>query len=261
MLLEHEFMLRKREDAHFSLRSFASQLDIDPTSLSRIMKNSRQATEGTFKKIAARLALSPRQVQLLSRHILAKRGRPSTKNPVVTVEPPSFTAVDHDTFMAISHWYYLAILELTYLKDFQPKTRWISQKLGVTVAEVKTAVETLQRLGFLLIDEAGWHDRFTYFSSIEQNYTSTALKSLQRQILKKAVVALDTMPIEERDQTSATFSIDSQLLPEARAIIKRFRREIAQLTDQSASKDSVYQLSISLFPLTITPNKKVRKIK
>jgi hypothetical protein len=47
----------------------------------------------------------------------------------------------------ISDWYHFAILDLTRLDDFQPEPAWVSRKLGLTVSEVKIAVERLLRLG------------------------------------------------------------------------------------------------------------------
>jgi uncharacterized protein (TIGR02147 family) len=79
---------------------------------------------------------------------------------------------------------------------------------------------------------------------------------MQKQILTQALVALEEVPIEKRDQTSMTMAIDSSLIPEAKLRITRFRRELSSFLENGKKKDQVYQLALSLFPLTQIEDKK-----
>jgi hypothetical protein len=47
-----------------------------------------------------------------------------------------------------------------------------------------------------------------------------------------------------------TMAIDRRRLPEAIEMITRFRRELGLFLEQDERKTDVYQLSISLFPVT-----------
>jgi hypothetical protein len=55
--------------------------------------------------------------------------------------------------------------------------------------------------------------------------------------------------VEERDHTSIMMATDSKRLEEAKKMIKRFRRRLCSFMEQCESKNSIYQLSISFFPI------------
>jgi len=156
-----------------------------------------------------------------------------------------------DAFQVISDWYHYAILELISIKGFQPNSKWIAPKLGITVSEVNIAVERLQRLGLLKIcDDGKWINGSGSNTTTGNAYSATAFRRLQRDVLKMALNALEEVPMEVRDQTSMTMAIDSSQLPEARIRIKKFRRNLCQFLQESGPRDQVYQLGISLYPIT-----------
>lgn len=80
-------------------------------------------------------------------------------------------------------------------------------------------------------------------------FTATAFRNLQKQILQKAIEALETTPLEKRDQSALTMAMDSKLMPEVRARIKAFRREMAEFQERSKTCDQVYHLSVSFYPV------------
>ena len=62
--------------------------------------------------------------------------------------------------------------------------------------------------------------------------------------------------MERRDQTSMTMAIDTKLLPQAKEKIKKFRRDMDRLLQSSDTKDEVYHLSVSLYPVTKTTDRR-----
>lgn len=80
--------------------------------------------------------------------------------------------------------------------------------------------------------------------------TSKAHREHQKQILEGAIDALENTSIEVRSQSSMTIAIDTNNLDAAKELIKNFRREMGRLLSSSSQLDEVYQLSISLYPLT-----------
>jgi len=87
-------------------------------------------------------------------------------------------------------------------------------------------------------------------SSILNIPTSRAHRNQQRQILEKAIDALELEPIKRRSQSSMTFAIDSTKIDEAKELIKKFRRDLGRFLSASENLDEVYHLSISLYPVT-----------
>jgi uncharacterized protein (TIGR02147 family) len=67
--------------------------------------------------------------------------------------------------------------------------------------------------------------------------------------LEKAICSLENDPIEIRNMSGMTMSIDSKNIPLAKKLIDECMQQISRLLRSGKSSD-VYQLQVSLFPLT-----------
>jgi uncharacterized protein (TIGR02147 family) len=78
---------------------------------------------------------------------------------------------------------------------------------------------------------------------------SEAIRQYHRQLLKRALDALDFQPVQERDITGISFSCDTK-------DIEAIRREISEFQDRMIAKyhrsrgNEVYHLETALFRLT-----------
>jgi uncharacterized protein (TIGR02147 family) len=250
LFLQAELVRRCQANPKYSLRAFARLLGLESSALSKILNGKRAVSPATLKRIARQLALTPAELQSYQATLAETRGR-QKKSPLHTHAAPDYRQVTLDHFQIISDWYHFAILELIAVKDFQPKLAWIARSLGISLAEAQAAVERLQRLEYLEITPQGkWIDRAGEVTNIRTDFTATAMRRFQHQILAKAITALEETPIAARDHTGMTMAIDSSLLPEAREKITRFRRELCAFLQSGRKKNSVYQLGIALYPLT-----------
>jgi uncharacterized protein (TIGR02147 family) len=134
---------------------------------------------------------------------------------------------------------------------FKSDTKWVSKALGITVSEVNIAIERLQRLGFLRIDNKGrWHDESGNITTVGNAFTTNAFKKMQRQILEKALLALEEVSLENRSQSSITLAVDSRMLPKIEEQIKVFRRKLVKNIESNGNYNQVFNLSISFYPIT-----------
>jgi uncharacterized protein (TIGR02147 family) len=152
----------------------------------------------------------------------------------------------------MSDWYHYAILELIKIENFPHTTFDFSRALGITKSEANIAVERMLRIGLLRIDS---NDRYYesnsgFATNISGNLTSIGAKQLQKQILEQSAEALMNVSIELRNHTSMTMAIDPKLMPEAIERIKKFRRELSEFLETNGAPTEVYQMSLSLFPVT-----------
>ena len=244
--LRTELVRRCKANPRYSLRAFANLLKMESSALSKILNGKRKVTPKTLQRIADPLALGPAEVQAFLEQLSSTNSRRKTTKPAV----PHYHRIAIDQFQVISEWYHLAILELIAVDDFTPDLKWIARALGLPFAETLSAVERLQRLGLLQISPEGkWTDCAGNMTNIRSDYTATALRKMQSQILSLALNALEEVPLDLRNNTGMTMAIDRDLLPEAKKRITAFRRELCAFL-QSGKKNSVYQIGIALFPLT-----------
>lgn len=161
----------------------------------------------------------------------------------------NYLQVSLDTFAVISDWYHYAIMELTFVAGFRAEPKWIAKKLSITTEEAKSAVERLKRLGLLLEENGSLvksSKMTTNHSSVD---TSAAHKQLQKQLIEKALLAIDECPQEEKDITAMTMAIDKANLPKAKEIIRKFRRDLCALLEDG-DQSQVYNLGIQLYPIS-----------
>lgn len=143
-------------------------------------------------------------------------------------------------------------MKLVHLKDFKPEYKWIAEKLNIPSRVAKDAVERLFRMELLVRGSKGqWFSSGnTYLPP--SHVTEPSLQELQIQLLNKAISAVTSVELSQRDQSSIMMCTDSTKLTEAKEGIKRFRRDLMKFLESSNKdkKDAVYCLKVSLFPIT-----------
>ncbi|RYZ86847.1 MAG: TIGR02147 family protein [Proteobacteria bacterium] len=173
---------------------------------------------------------------------------PNEKN-----ETAEISTLNLDTFSVISDWYHFAILDLTLIRGFKSDASWIARKLGIKKFEAIGAIERMKRLGLLVEDDGKLKKGQAFYSNYSEGVTSAALKEYQRQVIRKAMQAIDSCPQDRKDITSMTIAANSKKLKQAKEKIKNFRRELCEFLE-TGEKDSVLHLAVQLYPVTDLEN-------
>lgn len=248
LLLQSELMRRCRLNPKYSLRAYAKSLGVDSSTLSKILRGKRPLGGISIRRLGDKLNLSPAEID---RFIGLARGK-GRKGERNAEHVPQFDQFEQDTFEALQDWYHFAILELTHVRDFRPDPKWIARALNISVSEVNASLERLERLGMLeRTPEGRMVERSTgMLSTLGTTRTSVALRRLQKEMLQQAILAVDNVSIDLRDNTSMTIAVDPSRLPAAKERIKKFRRELATFLTSGPECTEVYQVCFALFPVT-----------
>lgn len=239
-VLKREFESKKARNSFYSLRAFSKFLDIDPSNLSKLLHY--QITPGykLREKLAKKLGFDPNDMM----------------NPLTYQKTGDANYINHnlELFSIISDWQHYAILELIKLSKYKDSVSKasISRDLCLSQNKVDQAIERLVQMNLISVNEEKGTitNNEESSSSILQVDTSKAHRNQQKQILEKAIDALDSIPVERRSQSSMTIAIDKEKLPEAIDMIKDFRRKLARFLSESSDLNDVYHLSVSLYPVT-----------
>lgn len=247
-VLQEQLAERCSRNPNYSLRSFAKMLDISPSALSSMLNGKRPVTHKMKERLGLKLGLEVSDLQKLK-----SRAHGNSKR-TDTIAAESFQQITVDTFAIISEPYHYAILELAKTSDFQWSPRWLAKRLQITVSEINMALERLERVGLLGRDDDGeYFDTTNGFSTdIREGLSSQAQRRFQERSLEQSIKALQTVPVELRDNTSMTMAIDVKDLAKAKAHIKDFRRRFCHDMESVPETNEVYQLTISFIPLTNT---------
>ena len=235
--LQSQFSLRCQKNPRYSLRAFARTLSLEAATVSQLLSGKRAPSRKALVKICDSLSATPRDLKHLGALVSDD------------VADDEFYQLSVDTFAVLSDWYYFAILELTFTSQFRSDSKWIARELGMSVQEVKNAIERLKRLGLLAEKNGCLRKTRESLTNHTGLHTSAARKTLQKQVIGKALEAVDEISQEEKDITSITMAVDPKNLDLARKMIMNFRRELCSNLEQG-QQSRVYNLAIQLYPVS-----------
>ncbi|MEQ1665024.1 MAG: DUF4423 domain-containing protein [Bdellovibrionales bacterium] len=230
--LQKEYLEIRDRNPGFSLRAYARKLKVDPGSLSQFLNGHRAYSLKKVQQLALQIGLDRKQLANLF-----------TTNPELNF-------IEFDRLHLLSKWYYVAILECLALDGFQPSPKWISEKIGLSLSIVSVAINQLFTEGVLTLKNDGsWQNNWGEYSTQQnENIDELPLRNHQKQLLQLAAESIDNNDPLKKSHTAYVSAIDSQLIPEIKDEIAKFRRKMAKLiNEKSKKKDSIYCLQINLF--------------
>ncbi len=245
-VLREELGRRCADNSRYSLRAFALDLGVHHATLSQLLSGRRVVTEESIRRIGAALGWSSDRVaELLERERLFSGPRER--------DEPEVVRLTDDAARVMHEWCHHAILELMRLASFRPDSRWIARVLGVSTDEVNIALSRLARLGMLTMEAPDrWVD-----SSPDVVGDAAFTRATLEHLLARFHDLHRNRPGRERafaDHVVMTLAVNTARLPDVAALIARFRRELATLVELDQHRDEVYQVQLTLLPITALTN-------
>lgn len=244
--IRDEFELRKNRRSNYSLRSFAMFLEIEAASLSSVLKGVRRLSKTKVAKVASKLNLSPEESsQFISSNLPPKKNI-MEENKLSDTEQFKLNSETH--FRIISEWEHYAILSLVETIDFQPKSKWIAERLGISDLRARICVENLLQAGLIKAEDINIILTHRGLKTTE-DVPSHALRKARKQDLELALNSIDEISVELRDFSSSTMTLNLQDLQELKKMIRDFRKCFMSRAEKKKGNE-VYKLSVQLLPLT-----------
>jgi transcriptional regulator with XRE-family HTH domain len=243
--LKKEYKDLCEKNPNYSLRAFAKKLGISPSALSALINRKRRFTDKMKVRLGLRLDLP---TSVIEKYVSQD---PNTRYGDIAFSHAEYSPFDLDRFAIISDWYHMAILELVNIDGFHLSGQNIAKALGIPVTEANSAIERLRDQGLLFQKNGKWKSRPNTTMPLKGS-AAEAIRKFVRQSLKKSIDALDTIDVKNRDHTTITIATDACQMEQAKSLITKFRRDMAQLLESAPQKSQVYQLQVSLFPISHT---------
>lgn len=248
------FQARKKSNPSYSLRAFARDIDCKVSTLSLIFNNKREISTAAAAKVAQALDLTTSETRYFLDLVHFSRAKNTGEKKIYEIrvqaqeQTLSRKMIPIEVFQVISDWYHTAILELTFVDGFKSDPVWISKRLDITPGEATQAIERLKRLG--LLDEVdGVLVKKDKDLSTLCEIPLQANRNAHKQLLNKALLALETQSVDQRDFGAILFSGDPNKLAKAKKIIQQARREVEKVMEGGTVKE-VYSLNTQLFRLS-----------
>lgn len=254
-VLQSEFDHRRRNNPAYSLRSFARDLDLSPSRLSEVLNGKGDLSTSTLLDVGARLGISRNEVLALQAALAFKV---SPENSAIRVSArsylesynyqKSFSQLTDETYRILADWYHFAILSAMEIHTYDGSISYLARVLRLDEETVTNALTRMANQNMVKIEDGAYYSTGEIFST-SNDVASEALRTSHRQNFELASKALDDVDVLLRDITSATICIDIDRLPEAKKMIKEFRRNLSHFLE-SGKKHAVYNINIQLHPIS-----------
>lgn len=248
-ILRDEYARRHVANPSYSQRAFARDLKISQGRLSEILAQKQGLSPERASAIAARLGLNQEERAFFRDAVSAEHGRSNLERTSAKARLKSHhlekqrVKLLEDSFRLIADWYHLGILELTRLKNFKYDAKWIAKALDISEIQAKFALERLERMHLIKSSKTG--------VEVEMNFGGTtpseSVRTFHRQVLQKALAAIDLQSVERREVNSVLIAIKSEKLPVLKKKMQQVVRDFADESMQGA--DSLYCYSQQLFQI------------
>lgn len=246
---------RCARNPRYSLRSFARDLGLSPSRLSDVLKGRYGISRKAALEIAPKIGMNSQETERFCDQVESLHARDRKKREAalgrLAKRSLQYRELSLEAQKVMSDWYHHAILQLCLTKKFQNDPEWIARQLGLPSTMVSDAIERMQRLNLLHVNENGVVQVVEGNTTIRNGVVSDFARNIQSQILEKARVAVLGARKLEIDQSGVMLAFDSKKLEEARADIQMFRRSFDAKYSHSTERDRVYCLAVQFFPLDI----------
>lgn len=248
---------RTTANSSYSLRSYARDLEIAPSTLSEVLNGKKGLSKTLARSIAKNLRLPDWEVRYFcdlveKEHAKSPKARSEAKERLKTRKTENHVRVINQRAMkALTSWVDLAILELTHLKNFRPSVSWIAKRLHIEEARVNSSVKRLEEAKLLEINRetSVWIDISPLFSSTD-GVPSESIRNFHKSVLKLALEKLETPDVHARTVKTVIFSVSEVNVLKAKAILNDAIAKVVSLADDSKQeRENVLCFSGQLFSL------------
>lgn len=252
--LESILLRRRAINPRYSLRAFARDLGVNAPRLSEVLRGKKGLSLQAAMAVAQKLKLDKTEARTFCDLVQCTDARSPVARKLAKERLKSRAAqakyepLASDEFDVIADWYHFAILELTQVPGFRSDVKWIAKSLTISFNEAQAAIARLLRLKLLEQNSRGQLVK-TRAVTTSCNRRSEAIRTHSKQILQKAICAIDEVPTEERDISTIMMPVNKKKWAEACEKIRVFRRELCAFLEEGAENE-VHCLAIQLFPVS-----------
>lgn len=252
---------KKRTGRHFSYRYFALKAGFtSPVFLKLVIEGKRNLSRTMIPRFCTALGLTPKQTCFFEHLVLFNQAKTSIEKQehyavmVSMIGKVAERQVEVDQYGYFSHWYIPVIRELICSSCFKGDWEALAAMClpPIKPKAARVSVELLLRLKLVEQNPDGTyrHTSAALHGSVE--IAALSLRSFNRQMVERALNAIDTLPVNQRHASGVTAGISAQTYHVIEAEIEAFKDRIIAIANNDGHTECVCQLNVQLFPLSTT---------
>lgn len=248
-------VLQQRKDANsaYSLRAFARDLGVAPSTLSEVMSGRKGISRSMVDQIIRKLKLSNEEssfFKLLADPKIKRASNQIEKAKQALEAVRNRKVLSLEVFQMISEWHHLTLLEALKKDVWRKDLHGVASLLGISVETVVASIKRLKKLGLVDANNKTTDGQV----ATVQDTPSQAIRAHHQAILRKALKAIDEQSVDERDLQTSHMIFNRADLPLVKEKIREFQGQlIRDFGSDPVLADDIYCLAIQFFNLTHKP--------
>jgi uncharacterized protein (TIGR02147 family) len=247
-ILSECFESKKLVIDEYSLRDFSKFLEINPSTLGKVLKGERGLPKAQAVIISEKLQLKGKSKDSFLKLVLNQ----SFKK--VSIQPKEKRVIlkntkNLDEFNIISQWEYFAILNVIKLKKVEHNPKFISKRLGISLKRTKQCIETLIRNKFISYENNKYKGLKGSLFTTNDSYSL----ALQLALLHELVIVKDKMELDVdiRHYRSEYYTVMKKDIKKIKKLTEDFYESVTAICPNDQQGEEVYLMASQFLPLTV----------
>lgn len=250
---------RHQKHSWYSVRYMATRIEIDQGYYIKILQGKSPLPERFIEPLCELMQLNSRESAYFTELVQFSRAKTPGQiresfQKLLAMRDMEFHTVSKDQFEYFTKPHYASIRALTEILDYRDDYALLAQRLSppISAQEAEYSVKLLERIGMLCRDDDGHWLIAKQFVTSGENWNASAIRAYQQEMFRLGSESLDRHGKELRDMSTLTITIRKNDMPELKARIAQFRKEVMQWVGEQSKEDTVMQINIQAFPLSKT---------
>lgn len=247
---------KKAEMPFYSYRMMGDKLGLDSSYLYRVLQKKQHLPAHALSSAKEILALTGREAEYFDLLYTAAVTKDKAKKEEMMAKALSLRDVDRHSLQAaelklLENWWIPAVRAYLELNGGVVNLKQIAHDIcpPITEAQAQEAIDTLLEVGFVKKMASGRLALSEAHLTASGPEKKVAVRKFQKQVLALASDSLDNVPVEERNISTLTLSVDQACFDDLGDMLKEFRRLVQKRVDSAKNPDRVMQLSLAFYPV------------
>ena len=254
--LKEYYDRRKAEMPFYSYRMMGDKLGLDSSYLYRVLQKKQHLPAHALPAAKEILNLSGREAEYFDLLFSAAVTKDKGKREELMAKALDLRDVDRHSLQAaelklLENWWIPAVRAYLELNGGVVNVKQISRDLcpPITEAQAQDAIDTLLEVGLVKKMASGKLAVTDAHLTAGGPEKKLAVRHFQKEVLSLASDALDNIPVDERNISTLTLSVDQSCFDDLGDMLREFRRLVQKRVDSAKNPDRVMQLSMAFYPI------------
>lgn len=251
------YLYQKSIVPRFSYRAFAELVGVcSHNYLQRIIRGNRNLSPKYLKEFSKALELSraeSRYFNLLIEYDTVSAAESKTslfKRIMLLREKDGKELMQESQLLFFDQWYRPIVRELLTLYPFDGNFKKLGARCIPRISEndAREAVSYLRDNGFITFNDSGTYIQTSPVISTGDEIQSLFVRKYHQETMRVVSDLIDTIPPQEREVSTLTFSVSQETYSKMKEEIRSFRKRLIDLAQSDESPEKVYTASFQLMP-------------